>query len=151
MPMDTKSYRSKTWVTRSNVKIDRMTSAWLIRRYIDPQARFAFTRDTSYAPKAGEMRFDMYAGEFTHEGDKCTFEVLLDRFALDDPGLRRLGQIVHDVDLKEARYEHPEAPGVAAVLSGLVTSIGEDEARIEAASTLLDGLVVQLRSAAVRA
>jgi hypothetical protein len=144
-------FRGKTWVTRENVRVDRMTSAWLIRRFIDPQARFAFTRDKQYAAQAGELRFDMYAGEFTHEGELCTFEVLLRRFALRDPGLARLGEIVHDIDLKEHRYGHPETPGIAAVLAGFAERIPDDGARIEAACVMLDGLLGELRNAAVRA
>jgi hypothetical protein len=144
-------YSGMTWVTRNDVKIDRLTSAWLIRRFIDPRARFAFTRDKQYASKEGEVRFDMYGGEFTHEGDRCTFEVLRERFALQDPGLTRLGEIVHDIDLKEDRYGHPETAGIAAVIFGLAKSIPDDVARIDAASTLLDGLLEQLRGAATRA
>ena len=143
--------RGMTWVTRTNVKIDRMTSAWLIRRFIDPQARFVFTQEKHYVPKEGELRFDMYEGEYTHEGDLCTFEVLLRRFELDDPGLRRLAEIVHDVDLKDDRYAHAETAGVAAVLAGLVRRIPDDAERIDAVCTVLDGLIDQLRSAAAPA
>jgi hypothetical protein len=144
-------YTAMTWVTRADVKIDRLASAWLIRRFIDPRARFAFTREKRHARKEGEVRFDMYDGEFTHEGDLCTFEVLLRRFGLKDSGLERLGEIVHDIDLKEERYAHAETAGVAALVSGLASSIPDDEARIDAASPLLDGLLEQLRRAPVRA
>jgi hypothetical protein len=147
---DMEHFRGRTWVTRTDVKIDRMTSAWLIRRFIDPQARFAFTRDKHYAGAQGELRFDMYGGEYTHEGDLCTFEVLLRRFELSDPGLARLGEIVHDVDLKEDRYCHPETAGIAAVLAGLAQGVPDDADRIAAASTMLDGLLGQLRAAAGR-
>ena len=144
-------YTAMTWVTRNDVKVDRLTSAWLIRRFIDPRARFAFTREKHYERKEGEVRFDMYGGEFTHEGDRCTFEVLLHRFGLKDSGLERLGEIVHDIDLKEERYAHPETAGLAAVFTGLAASIPDDEARIDAASALLDGLLAQLRAASERA
>jgi len=144
-------YTAMTWVTRSDVKVDRLTSAWLIRRFIDPRARFSFTREKHYPRKEGEVRFDMYDGEFTHEGDRCTFEVLLHRFGLTDTGLERLGEIVHDIDLKEDRYGHPETAGLAVVFAGLATSIPDDPSRIDAASALLDGLLEQLRGAAVRA
>jgi hypothetical protein len=141
-------YRDMTWVTRSNVKVDRMSSAWLIRRFIDPQARFAFTVDPHYPAQAREQRFDMYQGEFTHAGDLCTFEVLLRRFQLSEPALARLGEIVHDIDLKDARYGHPETPGIAAVMTALVRRIPDDLERIGTACTLLDGLLDQLRDTA---
>lgn len=141
-------FSGRIWVTRADVKIDRITSAWLIWRFIDPQARFAFTRDKQYAGAPGELRFDMYGGEYTHEGDACTFEVLLRRFGLTDAGLVRLGEIVHDVDLKDSRYNHPETSGVAAVLAGLTRSVADDSARIAAATPMLDGLLDQLRAAA---
>src|SRR6185436_11101921 len=77
--------RGATWVTRKGVFIDRIASAWLIRRFIDPDARFKFVAAQGYKPLEGELRFDMYRGEYTHEGDSCTFETLLRRFQLDDP------------------------------------------------------------------
>jgi hypothetical protein len=144
-------YTAKIWVTRNDVKVDRLSSAWLIRRFIDPRARFAFTCAKQYERREGEVRFDMYDGEFTHEGDRCTFEVLLHRFGLKDRGLERLGEIVHDIDLKEERYAHPETAGLAAVFTGLAASIPDDQARIDAASTLLDGLLAQLHATSERA
>src|SRR4030095_15116895 len=77
--------RNRTWVTRQGVHVDRIGSAWLIRRFIDPEARFKFVSGKGYRPAEGELRFDMFQAEFTHEGDKCTFEVLLDRVATKDP------------------------------------------------------------------
>ena len=74
----------RTWVTRKGVHVDRIASAWLIRRFIDPQARFRFVPAKGYVPETGELRFDMFEAEFTHEGDRCTFEVLLDRAGLND-------------------------------------------------------------------
>jgi len=77
--------RNRTWVTREGVYVDRIASAWLIRRFIDPQAQFKFVSGKGYRPQEGELRFDMFEAEFTHEGDKCTFEVLLDRCGLKTP------------------------------------------------------------------
>src|SRR4029077_21228180 len=101
-------YRRRVWVTREGVGIDRMGSAWLIRRFIDPAARFKFVSAKGYVPKPRELRFDMFEAEFTHEGDRCTFEVLIERMGLDDPGLRPLAEIVHDVDLKDAKFRRDE-------------------------------------------
>src|SRR5258707_3185078 len=89
--------RGATWVTREGIKVDRMASGWLIRRFSDPDARFSFVPAKGYPPGPGELRFDMYRGEFTHEGDGCTFETLVARFALHDPALRAIAEIVHDV------------------------------------------------------
>jgi len=129
-----------TWVTRADVHVDRMATAWLVRRFVDPEARFRFVAATRHEPAAGEIRFDMFGGEYTHEGDACTFEVLLARLGLRDPGLRKLGEIVHDLDLKEERYAHPEASGVAAALDGIVETTPDDLLRIEHAMPLFDGL-----------
>ena len=70
-------HRGRTWVTRTGIKVDRMASAWLIRSFIDPEARFKFVPAKGYQPEKGELRFDMFEAEFTHEGDLCTFEVLV--------------------------------------------------------------------------
>ncbi|HVF35360.1 MAG TPA: chromate resistance protein ChrB domain-containing protein [Candidatus Saccharimonadia bacterium] len=139
--LDPRAYRGRTWATRAQVRIDRMASAWLIRRFIDPDARFAFTTDTRRAPVAGALRFDMYAGEFTHEAGLCTFEVLVRRFALDQPGLARIAEIVHDIDLKESLYAHEETPGVAASLEAIAEGVGDDPGRIAHAGTVFDGLL----------
>lgn len=84
--------RNRTWVTRQDVYVDRIASAWLIRRFIDFEAQFKFVSGKGYRPHEGELRFDMFEAEFTHEGDKCTFEVLLERCALNDPALRAIAE-----------------------------------------------------------
>ena len=89
--------QGRTWVTRTGVHIDRIASAWLIRRFVDPAARFKFVPARGYGSEPDELRFDMFDAEFTHDGDLCTFEVLLRDFDLADPALRALGEIVHDV------------------------------------------------------
>src|SRR5574342_100540 len=83
-PAETAAYQGRTWVTRQGVGIDRMASAWLIRRFIDGAARFKFLSARGVRPAPGEVRFDMYDAEFTHDGAACTFEVLIDRFGLRD-------------------------------------------------------------------
>jgi hypothetical protein len=127
----TGDFRGRTWVTRTGVQIDRIASAWLIRRFIDPEARFKFVPGQDHAPDAAELRFDMFEAEFTHEGEQCTFEVLLHRFGLRDAALREIGEIVHDVDLKDARFGRPEAVGVERLIGGMAMRHESDQARIE--------------------
>jgi hypothetical protein len=123
--------RGRTWVTRTGVHIDRIASAWLIRRFIDPEAQFKFVRGQEYAPESGELRFDMFEAEFTHEGELCTFEVLLQRFGLKDSALRQIGEIVHDIDLKDAKYARPEAAGIDQLIVGIAMRHKGDEERIQ--------------------
>src|SRR5262245_19715119 len=99
---------NRTWLTREGGSIDRIASACLIRRFIDPEARFKFVSGEGYRPKEGELRFDMFEAEFTHEGDKCTFEVLLDRCGLKDAALRAIAEIIHDIDLKDGKFRSEE-------------------------------------------
>ena len=140
--------RGAVWVTRRNPRVDRLSSAWLIRRFIDPAARFELVDPASYEHQPGHLRFDMFAGEYGHEEERCTFETLVARFALDDPGLARLAEVVHDIDCKESRFGHPETAGVAALVRGLVETQPDDAARIAAAMPLFEGLYVSLRGGA---
>ena len=133
-------YRGRTWVTRHNVHVDRMASAWLIRRFVDPEARFSFVRDEGYRPAKGELRFDMFEGEFTHEGDRCTFEVLVNRFMPNDSALRALAEVVHDIDLKDGKYGRDDAPGIERVIAGIASAYPDDPTRIERARQLFDEL-----------
>ncbi|MEW6352530.1 MAG: chromate resistance protein ChrB domain-containing protein [Thermodesulfobacteriota bacterium] len=142
-PLDTSDvdqFRGRTWVTRKGVYVDRIACAWLIRRFIDPDASFRFVSERGYRPKADELRFDMFEGEFTHEGELCSFEVLLKRFSVQDKALVEIGKIVHDLDLKEASFNRPETAGVSALLDGIVASRKADEARLDRGSTLFDDL-----------
>ena len=133
-------YRGRTWVTRKNVHVDRIASAWLVRRFIDPKATFRFVAG-SYRPKDEEVTFDMFEGTFTHIGDRCTFEVLLDAFSLKDAGLRTLAEIVHDIDVKDGKFERPEAPGFASLIAAIALTRRDDDARIAFGSEVLDALV----------
>jgi hypothetical protein len=129
---------AKTWVTRRDVHVDRIACAWLIRRFIDPAARFKFVPAKNYRAKLGELRFDMFEGEFTHEGDRCTFEVMLERIGLDDAALRAVAEIVHDIDLKDGKFAREQVAGIAHVIAGICLTQAEDSARIERAGPLLD-------------
>lgn len=135
------SYQGRTWVTRKNVHVDRMASAWLVQRFIDPQAKFKFVAGQGYRASEGEVTYDMFEGTFTHIGDRCTFEVLLDAFELKDAGLRALAEIVHDIDVKDGKFERPEAPGFAAMVAAIALTRGDDLARIAFAGELLDAVV----------
>jgi hypothetical protein len=133
----------RIWVTRRGIRVDRIASAWLIRRFLDPQASFRFVDTASYQHQEPEQRFDMYEGEFTHEGELCTFEVLCarhDLFAIA-PVLRVIAEMVHDIDLKETRYGHAETAGLARMLDGLCDRTPDDEARLERGSQLFDSLL----------
>jgi hypothetical protein len=134
-----------TWVTRQNVFVDRIASAWLIRRFIDREGRFKFVPPVGYVHAAGEYRFDMFEGEYGHEGDRCTFETLVGRFDLgEDRGLRAIAEIVHDLDLKDAKFGRAEAAGVLALLQGIVGRYAADAERIEHGRRLFDQLYSHL-------
>jgi hypothetical protein len=129
-----------TWVTRTGVHVDRIASSWLIRRFIDPRARLKFVPAKGYVPRSGELRFDMFEAEFTHIGDRCTFEVLVERMGLRDPALLAIGEIIHDLDLRDDKFGREENAGVRSTIDGICTVAHDDEQRIAAASPMLDGL-----------
>jgi len=132
--------QGKTWVTRRNLYVDRLACGWLIRRFIDNEAVFKFVRGPRYVPQPGELRFDMFEGEFTHEGVRCTFERMIQRFQLQDQALVPLAEIVHDIDLKDKKYGRSETSGFSALLAGLVASHPDDEQRLEEGIRLFDNL-----------
>ena len=130
----------RIWVTRRDVHLDRMASAWLIRRFVDPNAVFRFVAERGYVPDAGEVRFDMFEAEFTHGSGLCTFEVLADRFRRDDTGVRAIAEIVHEADIDDGRYARPEARGIAMLATGIAAAHGEDADRVERMAAALDDL-----------
>ena len=136
--------RGRAWVTRSGVGVDRIASAWLIRRCIDPEAQFRFVPGEGHVPVDGDIRFDMYEAEYTHVGDACTFEVLASTFAAADPVLAAIGEVVHDIDLKDARFGRPETAGVAALIDGICAAQAEDDVRLERGFRLFDDLYAAL-------
>ena len=138
--------RGKIWVTREAVQIDRIASAWLVRRFIDPAARFKFVPGRAYLPRAGEVRFDMFEGEYTHEGDRCTFEVLLQRADLHDAALAAIGEIIHDIDLKDGKYGREETAGIRIVMAGLAAGQRDDEERLARGGAVLDDLYQSLKT-----
>jgi hypothetical protein len=134
-----------TWVTRRDVFVDRIASAWLIRRFIDPKARFKFTSAKTYTPRKNEVRFDMFEAEYTHEGGRCTFETLLEWAGLKDRALRAIGEIVHDIDCKDAKFGRDETAGIAALIRGLAKAYSNDIDRLERGAAALDDLYASLR------
>src|SRR5882762_8370324 len=132
--------RGATWVTRTGIHVDRMASAWLIRRFIDPKAKFKFVAPREYRHQAGELRFDMFDGEFTHQGELCSFEVLLARFEITDAALRPIAEIIHDIDLKDEKYDRPDNAGFEHLINGIAMAHAEDEVRLQRASAVLDDL-----------
>jgi hypothetical protein len=137
--------RGAIWVTRAGVMVDRIASAWLVRRFLDDKARFKFVPGRGYRPGASEIRFDMAGAEFTHEGGRCTFEVLVERFRLRDSALKPIAEIVHDLDLEDGRYARAETAGVGRMIVGLAIAEKSDEARLAQGAALLDSLYESFR------
>jgi hypothetical protein len=132
--------RGRIWVTRTGIHVDRMASAWLIRRFIDPAAKFKFVSAREYRHKQGELRFDMFDGEYTHKGELCSFEVLLRSFEITDAALRPIAEIVHDIDLKVDEYGRPETPGFELFVNAIAMAHREDDVRLSRAGAMLDDL-----------
>jgi hypothetical protein len=126
------------WATRAGVHIDRAACAWLIRRFLDPGAKFVFVSDPAEVPPDATA-FDMRGVDLGHYGGDCSFETILRRFELTDPVLWRIAQIVHEADLDDARFDAPEAPGLDVVLRGL-SMTGSDERTLAASGPVFDGL-----------
>lgn len=134
--LDMSAFRKRRWVTRPRPGVDRMASAWLIRSHIDPKATFAFVEE----PAKSDVPFDMYAGTFSHEGSHCTFETLAYRFGLTDPVIVRIGQIVHDLDMKETRYAPAEAAAIGRLVDGLRLLHADDHRLLEHGVTMFEAL-----------
>ncbi|HKD20047.1 MAG TPA: chromate resistance protein ChrB domain-containing protein [Thermoanaerobaculia bacterium] len=135
----------RVWATRRGVQIDRIASAWLIRRFIDPDAEFRFI-DPKEERRKDELRFDMVGGDFTHEGDGCTFETLVRTVGTPDPALRQVAEIVHDVDIKDGKFGRADAPGIQQVVLGIVLHSSDDEERLRRGFALFDDLYASFRS-----
>ena len=126
------------WATRTAVHIDRAACAWLIKRFIDPEATFVFVGDAVDVPVEATP-FDMRGAELSHHGDDCTFETILKRYELSDPVLWDIARIVHEADLGDERFDAPEAPGLDVLLRGL-SMVREDEEVLAISAPLFDGL-----------
>jgi hypothetical protein len=126
------------WATRRNCHIDRAACAWLIRRFVDPEAEFIFVGDPDEVP-VDATPFDMRGVELSHHGGECSFEAFLRRYELDDPVLWDIARIVHDADLDDERYDAPEAAGFDVALRGL-SMVVDDPRLLEVTGPLFDGL-----------
>ena len=135
---DTGQYDGRLWVTRPRPGVDRMASAWLIRRFIDSNARFGFTTDVKTAGNA--LPFDMFGAGFGHEGDRCTFETLAARFGIRDAAVARIAEIVHDLDLKDDKFGAPEAATLGMAIDGLQLSSMDDGVLLDQGMTLFEAL-----------
>ena len=128
------------WVTRRAIKIDRIASAWLVRRFVDPSARFRFVDPRAWKRKEGEIAFDMTGGDYSHEGNHCTFETIVAAFGLRDAAVRKIAEIVHDIDLKDEHFGRAEAAGVRQVIEGILAAHARDEQRLERGFAVFDDL-----------
>lgn len=141
-------YKGRTWMTRPRPELDRVASAWLIRNFIDPEATFTFAASVDQTPDT--VAFDMYDGEFTHDGDRCTFEVLQERFALKDSRLAALAAMVHDADLEDDKFHRPEGHVLHQIFRGWGQLGWADEEILRQGFLLLDGLYDSLRTVSLR-
>ena len=136
-PANPANYRGKTWLTRPRPGVDRMSSAWLIRRFIDPDATFVFAD----APKRTDaIPFDTFEAEFGHHGTHCTFETLCERFGIADAAVRHIGRIVHDLDLKETIYREAEAATIGRLVEGLRLAQPNDSALLDTGIDMFEAL-----------
>jgi hypothetical protein len=138
-------YQGRIWVTRKNIHVDRIASAWLIQHFIDDEPTFKFVPGQGHKAKDAEVTFDMFEATFTHVGDRCTFEVLVDAFDLREPGLRPIAEIVHDIDVKDGKFGRPEAAGIASLIAGIALAHRDDKQRIEVGGGMLGALLELFR------
>lgn len=145
--LDRAAFQGKRWVTRKGVYIDRLATIWLIKRFIDRRPRFSFV--TEGEPVTDGHAFDMLGAELSHHDEDCTFETFIKRFGLkSDRALVGLGEIVHDIDLKDSKFSRTEAAGLAAIIGGLTEGAGDDRKRVAKCLPVFDGLYFALRAAA---
>jgi hypothetical protein len=136
-------YQGQRWVTRRNLHIDRLASAWLIKQFIDKRPRFYFVAEGGRVE--GAIPFDMFGAEFTHHGEDCTFETMLKQFGLaESKGLREIAEIVHDIDLKDDKFHRLEAAGLNAIIDGLSKVLRDDRKLLQQTSVVFDGLYALL-------
>ncbi len=133
------------WVTRPHPHIDRTACAWLIRRFVDQEAVFAFAPDAEAAQHVGGTPFDMRSVELGHHEGRCSFETILHKYRLTDPALHEIAAMVHDADLDDDKFRSPEAPGLDAVIRGLGMVIEDDQELLALADRIYDGLYAWVR------
>ena len=141
--LDARQYRGKTWLTRPRPEIDRVGSAWLISKFIDPKAKFVFAPKQQSVPEA--IPFDMLDAEFSHHGNCCTFETLIKRFAISDKSVAKIGEMIHDADLDDARFQRVEAVGIDRVLKGWAKEGVPDDEILRRGFACFDALYAYLQ------
>ena len=141
--LDASQYQGKTWLTRPHPEIDRVGSAWLISKFIDRKPKFAFAPKADAVPNA--IPFDMLDAEFSHHGNNCTFETLLRRFAISDRSVAKIGEMIHDADLDDARFQRVEAVGIDRVLKGWAKNGLPDEEILRRGFECFDALYAFLQ------
>ena len=142
-----REYSGRTWATRPRPGVDRMASAWLITRFIDPKARFVFVSSPDTVPRRA-LPFDMFGVEFSHHGDRCTFETLCAMFGIKDRAVERIGTIVHDLDLKDRRFGASEAATLGVLIDGMQLSIADDGALLRQGIGVFESLYRAFRASA---
>ena len=140
--LNRKDFQWRVWLTRPRPEIDRVGSAWLIRKYIDPHARFVFRPSPAGYP--GAVAFDMLDVEFTHHGGDCTFETLLKRFAITDKVAVRIGEMIHDADLEDAKFQRAECIGIDLLCKGWARLKWSDAEILKAGLRAFDALYASL-------
>jgi hypothetical protein len=138
-----RDYRGKTWLTRPRPEIDRVGSAWLIRKFIDPKAKFTFAARVPANRRA--VSFDMLDADFSHQGDHCTFETLLKRFRIRDNVVRKIGEMIHDADLDDGKFQRNECVGIDRVLKGWAREGASDHEILRRGLQCFDALQAFLR------
>ena len=129
-----------TWVTRKGLHVDRLACAWVVLRFIDAHARFRFADPAGLKAGEGEITFDVPGGTIAHEAGGCSVETLVARAGIADPAVRRIAEIVHDIDLKDGRFGHPETAGIEQLVAGIVGGHDDDRQRLERGLALFDDL-----------
>jgi hypothetical protein len=136
--LDLSKLRGRRWVTRPRPHIDRIASAWLIKRFIDPEAEFVFAPPADFPKDA--IPFDAPGAELSHQGEDCTFETLVKRARLRDRRLARLAEVVHEADLRDGKYPHDEARGIDVAIRALLAASPDDHQVLAHGMTLFEGL-----------
>jgi hypothetical protein len=142
--LEPREFRGRVWLTRPRPEIDRVGSAWLIRKFIDPQAKFVF--GVKRVPNRRVLTFDMLEGDFSHDGDDCTFETLARRFGIQDRALRKIAEMVHDADLDDHKFQRNECIGIDRVLKGWAKEGLPDEEILRRGFQCFDGLYTFLQA-----
>ena len=139
----TADYRGKTWITRPRPEIDRVGSAWLIRKFIDSEAKFVFANTPAAAPQA--IPYDMFEVEFSHHADHCTFETLIERFGIRDRAVLRIAELIHDADLEDEKFHRVEGFGVEQIFKGWAKQGLSDQEILSKGFECFDALYAQFK------